>query len=102
MPLRYLHFEASEDADGVLTLEAMAATPAAQHAAVLAEVQQVLHWAWQQFPHSHGPLDDGMDWQHDLQVALEGGHWHAVTLTLAASPRFAEAFWAAFPADTVG
>ena len=85
--------------DGVITLEALAATPADQHASVLAEVQQVLDWAWQHFPHSHGPLDDGRDWHHDLQVALEDGHWHAVTLTLAASPRFAEALQAAFPAS---
>ena len=102
--LRYLSFEPSDDADGVLTLEALASTPlaaAAIHAAVLAEVQQVLDWAWQQFPHSHGPLDDGHDWDHDLQVAIEVSQWRAVSLTLAASPRFAAALFATFgaPAD---
>ncbi len=94
--MRYLRFELSEDSDGVATLEALASTPADQHAAVLAEVRQVLDWAWQKFPHSHGPLDAGMDWDHDLQVVVEDGRWHAVTLTLAASPRFAEVFLAAF------
>ena len=101
LALRYLRFDASEDADGVITLEALASTPLATpatHAAVLAEVQQVLGWAWQQFPHSHGPLDDGQDWDHDLQVAVEDGQWHAVSLTLAASPRFAAAFHATFGA----
>lgn len=94
--MRYLNFEPSDDADGVVTLDAMASTGAAQHAAVLAEVQQVLAWAHARFPHSHGPLHDGMDWDHSLQVQVEDGHWHVVTLTLAASPRFADAFLARF------
>ena len=37
--MHYLTFDISEDADGVTTLEALAATAAAQHAAVLAEAQ---------------------------------------------------------------
>jgi hypothetical protein len=94
--MRYLSFDRSEDADGVTTLEALAATAAGSHAAVMAEVQQVLDWAWQHYPHSHGPVDDGMDWDHDLQVQVEPGGWHAVSLTLAGSPRFVEAFVATF------
>jgi len=94
--MHYLSFDLGEGADGVTTLEALASTTAEQHAAVMAEVQQVLDWAWLQFPHSHGPADDGMDWDHDLQVNVEDGHWHAVTLTLTGSPPFVEAFIAAF------
>jgi len=93
--LRYLSFDLSDNDEGVTTLEALASTSAAQHAAVLAEVQQVLDWARQHFPHGHGPLDDGMDWDEDLQLSIEG-QWHAVTLTLAVSARFAEAFLAVF------
>ena len=37
-----------------------------------------------------------MDWDDDLQVQVEHGGWHAVSLTLAGSPRFVEAFFAAF------
>jgi hypothetical protein len=37
-----------------------------------------------------------MDWDHDLQVIVEEGGWHAVTLTLTGTARFAEAFVAAF------
>jgi hypothetical protein len=92
----YLIFDLSEDTEGVTTLEAVASTRAERHAAVIAEVQQVLDWAWQRYPHTHGPVDEGMDWDHDLQVTIEDGDWHAVTLTLAGSPRFAEAFVAAF------
>ena len=94
--MNYLDFELSEGSDRVATLEAMAATGANEHAAVMAEVQQVLAWAWTHFPHTHGPADDGMDWDHELQVSVEGGRWHSVTLTLAGSPRFVEAFMAVF------
>jgi hypothetical protein len=94
--LNYLSFELSEGSDGIATLEAMAATGAEEHAAVMAEVQQVLDWAWTNFPHTHGPADDGMDWDHQLQLGVEGGRWHAVTLTLTGSPRFVEAFLAVF------
>jgi hypothetical protein len=90
--VHYLDFELSDDADGITTLQAVAATAADRHAAVLAEAQQVLDWAWRRFPNGHGPIDEGHDWDHDLQVTTEGGRWHVVTLTLAASPRFAEAF----------
>jgi hypothetical protein len=94
--MRYLHFDLSEDADGVTTLEALASTQAEQHAAVMAEVRQVLDWAWRQFPHTHGPVSEGLDWDHDLQVHVEDARWHSVTLTLAASPRFASEFVASF------
>ncbi len=94
--MNYLSFELSEGSDGVATLEAMAATGAEEHAAVMAEVQHVLDWAWQHFAHTHGPADEGMDWDHDLQVSVEDGRWHAVTLTLSGSPRFVVAFMAVF------
>jgi hypothetical protein len=92
----YLTFEIEEIDDGVSTLEAMASTAADQHASVMAEVQQVLDWAWSRFPDSHGPIDDGMEWDHDLQVAIEGGKWHTVTLTLTGAGRFVEEFIANF------
>jgi hypothetical protein len=92
----YLRFDASDNTEGVITLEALASTPAARHEAVLAEVRRVLDWAWHHFPHTHGRAEDGMDWDHDLQDATEAGGWHAVTLTLTASERFAQAFLAEF------
>nr|WP_316641668.1 hypothetical protein [uncultured Roseateles sp.] len=94
--MHYLSFDLSEDTEGVTTLEALASTSAEQHGAVMAEVQQVLDWAWRQFPHTHGPVDEGMDWDHDLQVSVEPGGWHAVTLTLTGSPHFVEEFFARF------
>jgi hypothetical protein len=41
-------------------------------------------------------VDDGLDWDHDLQVQVEDGDWHVVSLSLAGSPRFVAAFVAAF------
>jgi hypothetical protein len=92
----YLCFDVSDNTDGVITLEALASTPAGQHQAVLAEVRRVLDWAWHHFPDTHGRTDDGMDWDHDLQDTVEAGGWHAVTLTLTASERFAQEFLAEF------
>ena len=93
---RYLTFDLSDGGDGITTIEAMASTAVGQHAAVMAEVQHLLDWAWRHFPRSHGPVDDGMDWDHDLQVSVEPGDWHAVALTLTGSPAFAADFIAAF------
>lgn len=96
--MHYLSFDLSENTEGVTTLEAMASTAAAQHAAVMDEVQRVLDWAWQQFPHTHGPVDEGGDWDYDLQLSVEDGGWHVVTLTLAGSAAFVDAFLRRFGA----
>lgn len=96
----YLSFDLGDSGEGVTTLEALASTPAAQHPAVMAEVQQVLAWAWAKFPHGHGAVDDGMHWDHDLQVSVEPGGWHAVTLTLTGSPTFVEEFLSAYENPT--
>jgi hypothetical protein len=56
----------------------------------------VLGWAWQHFPHTHGPVEDGMDWNHALQVSVEAGGWHSVNLCIAASPAFTGEWLAAF------
>ena len=94
--LRLLTLDVSDNDEGVVTIEALASTAAEQHAAALAEAQQLLDWAWRAFPHTHGPADDGGEWDHDLQAVDEGGGWHAVTLTLTGTAEFAEAFVQAF------
>lgn len=100
--MRYLTFDFSEGADGVTTIEAMASTAGADHAAVMSEVRQMLNWAWRTFPHTHGSADDGADWDHDVQVNVEDGQWHAVTLTLTASAAFFEEFLAEFGSQSAG
>jgi hypothetical protein len=97
--VRYLSFDLSDATDGITTLDALAATSAAQHPAVLAEVNRVLDWAWRHFPHSHGPVEEGQDWDHELQVQIgpeAQGHWHEVALTLTGSAAFVAEFLAEF------
>ena len=94
--MRYLDFELSEGDDGITTLDAMASTPAARHADVLAEAAAVLAWCRREFPHTEGPVEEGQDWDHELLVSQEDGGWHTVTLTLTGSARFVDTFLAAF------
>ncbi|MCK9687993.1 hypothetical protein [Scleromatobacter humisilvae] len=94
--LAILTVDLSDNDEGVFTIEALASTSARHHAAALAEAQQVLDWAWDAFPHTHGPADEGGEWDHDLQVVDEDGGWHAVTLTLTGTAEFARAFAQAF------
>jgi hypothetical protein len=67
MPLNYLEFDFSEDADGVGTFDALAATAPTHNPAVLAEVASVLAWAHQAFEAQRAPLDEGGEWDYDLQ-----------------------------------
>ncbi|HEX5371157.1 MAG TPA: hypothetical protein VFW84_00330 [Aquabacterium sp.] len=122
MSLKYLDFDHSEDTDGCHTFEAMASTGPAQVDAVRAEVVAVLAWAHAQFPEGRGPLDEGFDWDVDLQGLQEvarvesldydpasgalavslgapGVPRHTVTLALTGSDAFAEAFRTRFLLD---
>ncbi len=94
--MRHLSFDLSDGSDDILTLEAMASTREAAHAAVMAEVQEVLAWARAEFGGRHGPVEDGNAWDHELLVQHEEGGWVTVTLTLSAAAEFAEAFQARF------
>lgn len=94
----HLTFDLTDSSDGILTLEAMASTRDAAHAAVMAEVQRVLAWALAEFGGRQGPVEDGFAWDHELLVQHEAGGWVTVTLTFSATPEFAEAFQAAFVA----
>jgi hypothetical protein len=99
-PLRWLTFDLSDNDEGVVTIEALAATSPAQHAVVLAEAQAVLDWAWRAFPHTHGPADEGGEWDHDLQAGVDADGWHTVTLTITGTPEFARAFGEMFSETT--
>lgn len=113
--LHYLIFDYSEDAHGVGTLDAMASTPANAVAAVRAEIACVLDWAHATFPEQRAPLDDGGEWDFDLQGQQEwtaheaidydpasqqfsvvpgpaGVVRHTLTLSLSGSAQFCDAF----------
>jgi hypothetical protein len=115
MGLNYLEFDFSEDADGVGTFDALAATAPAHNAAVLAEVASVLAWAHHAFAAQRAPLDDGGEWDFDLQGWREfsavdvlhfddlsgklsvqsepaGAARHTVSLSITGTPGFCGAF----------
>ncbi|KQW46726.1 MULTISPECIES: hypothetical protein [unclassified Roseateles] len=92
----YLTFDLTDSSDDILTLEAMASTREAEHAAVMAEVALVLAWARADFGGRQGPVEDGNAWDHELLIQHEAGGWITVTLTFSASPEFAEAFQEVF------
>lgn len=123
MSLHYLEFDHSEDTEGVFTFDAMASVAPAHLPAVLAEIERVLAWAFAHFPGSRGLLDEGMQWDFDLQsqreftvpdridfeeatgrVRIQAGEAgvprYTVTLSLSGEGAFGEAFIAAFLKDT--
>lgn len=124
MPLNYLHFDRSDAGgdDTPASLDAMASVTAAHWPALQTELAQVLAWAHAQFPQGPGPLDEGHDWDLDLQATqersradrlhfdvasgelrsqLDGAELlrHSVRLLLSGTPAFCSAFLARFPAD---
>lgn len=84
MHLQFLDFDRSEDADGVVCWDALAQPDPAFHQALLQEVAQVLVWAHQFDTQGPGPLENGANWDFDLQLTLmREGHPAQV-----AQPRF--------------
>ena len=115
--LSYLDFDYSEDEQGIGTWDAMACVIPDRVSAVAHEIGQVLTWATQSFTGRQGALDDGGDWDYDLQAQDDEGQplvanfdaergqvtlatspygRTTVTLSLAGSPQFGAAFEDAF------
>lgn len=70
MALQYLDFDFSE-ADGCGSFDALASVAAPQLAALQAEVAQVLDWAQAQWGDLRGPLDEGGEWDFELNCQRE-------------------------------
>lgn len=115
MSLTYLHFDASDNTDGLSTFDAMASVLPRDLPALQAEIARVLAWAHRQHADGPGPADDGHLWDYDLQASRERStldRWrydaasgrfdidtgttevlrHTLTLTLSAHPALAERF----------
>jgi hypothetical protein len=91
MNLQFLEFDCSEDPHGVVCWDALA-QPAARHTlALLEEVAQLLVWAHHFGSQVPGPLDDGADWDFDLQIRCANLQvqvlWHRVQAKLDLSPQ---------------
>lgn len=96
VPLNYLDFDYSEDAEGAGTFDAMASLPLPQREALRAEVAQVLDWATRDFPGPRGPLEEGGEWDCDLQERTEpaagaAAPWFTVHLAVGGTPAFCAA-----------
>ena len=101
MSLQFLDFDYSEDPDGGGSFDAMASVRPAQLDAVRAEVAEVLEWAATMFAGQRAPLDEGGEWDLDLQERVDGASppWHVLTLSISGSPAFCAAFIQRFGLD---
>lgn len=100
--LQYLLFDISDDTDGVHCFDALAATRLEHRDRVLQEADCVLTWSRAQFPNGPGPVQEGHDWDFDLQQGEAGqgtaaSDWHEISLSITASEAFAQAFIGQFP-----
>ncbi len=101
MSLQFLDFDYSEDGQGGGSFDAMASVRQAQLAAVRAEIAEVLDWAETTFAGQRAPLDEGGEWDMDLQERLDGATppWHVLTLAISSSAAFCAAFRQRFGMD---
>jgi hypothetical protein len=101
MSLQFLEFDFSEDPDGGGSFDAMASVRPAQLAAVRAEIAGVLEWAETAFAGQRAPLDEGGEWDLDLQERVDGASplWHVLTLSIGGSTAFCAAFIQRFGLD---
>ena len=72
--LDYLIFDYSEDEEGNGTWDAMASVSAARLSALTAEIESVLAWANRAFPGQRAAIEDGGDWDFDLQAQDDSGN----------------------------
>ncbi|NDZ17256.1 hypothetical protein C7T35_28895 [Variovorax sp. WS11] len=71
MSLRWLDFDYSEGDDDTGVFDAMASVELGHAAEVQAEIDAVLAWAEATFPGCRGPVEDGGEWDAELQVSNE-------------------------------
>jgi hypothetical protein len=117
-PLRWLDFEISEGDDGTTTLDALTSVRPADRDALAADIVRVLDWAHTRYPGVQGPVEEGGDWDFDLQLVESAAGatlhydasarrlvWHGdaaappritVALTVSGTPAFCDALQAAF------
>jgi hypothetical protein len=72
MQLDYLVFDSTDEADGSASFDALASVMAERMPALAAEIAAVLGWARRSFG-APAPLEDGADWDFELQAVDENG-----------------------------
>jgi len=86
MNLEFLEFDCSEDTEGVVCWDALAQPQACHNGALLQEVSQVLDWAFGFDTQGPGPLEDGANWDFDLQATLHPSGHPPLTAHIAFNP----------------
>ena len=100
MTLDYLLFDASEGDDGTALFDALASVLPENAAAVEAEIAAVLDWAEATFPGRRGAVEEGGEWDADLQVVPDdGGRRRSYALSISGTPTFGNAFREQFAAS---
>jgi len=94
MSLRWLDFDYSEGNDGTGVFDAMASVELRHVAEVQAEVDAVLAWAESTFPGRRAPVEEGGEWDADLQVGDEDSNppRRLFSLSIGGSAAFCQAF----------
>lgn len=101
MSLQFLEFDFSEDPEGGGTFDAMASVRPVQLAAARAEIAEVLEWAESAFAGQRAPLDEGGEWDADLQERTDAASppWHVLTFSISGSAPFCAALVQRFGLD---
>jgi len=99
--LDFLDFDYSEDPEGAGSFTAMASVRPAQLLAVRAQIAEVLDWAETVFEGQRAPLDEGGEWDMDLQEHVDGASppWHVLSLSIGGNAQFCAAFRQRFELD---
>jgi len=91
--LDYLLFDASEGDDDTALFDAMASVLPEHELAVQAEIAIVFDWAEATFPGRRGPVEEGGEWDAELQVASDDeGRRRSYALSISGTRGFGEAF----------
>jgi len=89
MNLHFLEFDCSEDNEGVVCWDALAQPAARHNSALLGEVERVLSWCHSWSSCSPGALENGADWDFDLQIHMRStavqAQWPSTTQALVLS-----------------
>ena len=94
MSLRWLDFDYSEGDDGTGVFDAMASVELRFVAEVQAEVDAVLRWAESAFAGRRLAVEEGGEWDADLQITDDSGHppRRCFSLSIVGTPAFCRAF----------
>ncbi len=93
MNLQLLDFDVTEDTEGVVCWDALACPEPGHNPDLLHEVAQVLVWAWRFTAQEPGPIEDGADWDYDLQATFKPQGQEPVPVRLQFDPVSGQISW---------